>query len=144
MNVFLDTNVVVDFMLRREPFFNDASTIFAMVDDKKINASTSVLTVVNCAYLMKKAFSREIVLNKVNVLCETLKITPIDVNQLTRAAKMNPYDYEDAVQYMSALPKKPDIIITRDEKGFREFEIPVMSPSDFVKAAKQPEKNLAI
>ena len=53
MNVFLDTNVVIDFMGEREGFFDDAAAIFAMIEDKKIRASVSALTVINCAYILK-------------------------------------------------------------------------------------------
>ena len=56
MNVFLDTNVVIDFMGEREGFFDDAATIFAMIEDRSIRASASALTIVNCAYILKKAF----------------------------------------------------------------------------------------
>ena len=47
MNVFLDTNVVIDFMGERKGFFDDAAVIFAMIEDGKITASTSALTIVN-------------------------------------------------------------------------------------------------
>ena len=54
MNVFLDTNVIIDFMGEREGFFDDAATIFAMIEDRSIRASASALTIVNCAYILKK------------------------------------------------------------------------------------------
>ena len=60
MNVFLDTNVVIDFMGEREGFFDDAAAIFSMIEDKRITASVSALTIVNCAYILKKAFSSDI------------------------------------------------------------------------------------
>lgn len=137
MNVFLDTNVVIDFMGEREGFFEDAATIFAMIEDKKINASASALTIVNCAYILKKAFNLDIMLNKVEALCQMLDITPIDRSQLLNAVLFRPYDYEDAVQYLSALPYHPDVIITRDKKGFNDFDILVMTPTEFVNKAKQ-------
>lgn len=137
MNVFLDTNVVVDFMGEREGFFNDAATIFAMIEDRKITASASALTIVNCAYILKKAFSTDIMLEKVEALCQMLNVTPIGRNQLMNAVQLKPYDYEDAVQYLSAMPYRPDVIITRDKRGFNDFEIQVMTPAEFVNKAKQ-------
>jgi len=137
MNVFLDTNVVVDFMGERAGFFDDAATIFAMIEDRKITASASALTIVNCAYILKKAFSSDIMLEKVETLCQMLNITPIDRSQLMNAVQLKPYDYEDAVQYLSALPYRPDVIITRDKRGFNDFDILVMTPAEFVNKAKQ-------
>lgn len=136
MNVFLDTNVVLDFMGEREDFFENASTIFSMIEDKTISASVSALTIINCAYILKKAYSKEVMLNKVDILCQMLDVMPIEKSQLQSAIQMKPYDYEDAVQYLSALPHHPDVIITRDEKGFRDFGIPVMTPSEFVSRVK--------
>jgi len=137
MNVFLDTNVVVDFMGERAGFFDDAATIFAMIEDRKITASASALTIVNCAYILKKAFNSDIMLEKVETLCQMLNITPIDRSQLMNAVQLKPYDYEDAVQYLSALPYRPDVIITRDKRGFNDFDILVMTPAEFVNKAKQ-------
>lgn len=137
MNVFLDTNVVIDFMGEREGFFDDAAAIFAMIEDRKITASASALNIVNCAYILKKAFSADIMLEKVEALCQMLVVTPIDRSQLLNAVRLKPYDYEDAVQYLSALPYHPDLVITRDKKGFNDLGILVMTPAEFVNKAKQ-------
>lgn len=137
MNVFLDTNVVIDFMGEREGFFDDAAAIFAMIDDRIITASVSALSIVNCAYILKKAFSSDMMLDKVEALCQMLNVVPIDRSQLLNAIQLRPYDYEDAVQYLSALPYHPDVIITRDKRGFNDFDILVMTPAEFVSKAKQ-------
>lgn len=137
MNVFLDTNVVIDFMGEREGFFDDAAIIFSLIEEKKITASVSALTIVNCAYILKKAFNSDIMLSKVEALCLMLGVTPIDRNHLLNAVHLRPYDYEDAVQYLSALPSRPDVIITRDKHGFNDFNILVMTPAEFVQRVKE-------
>ncbi len=60
-------------------------------------------------------------LEKVEALCQMLDIMPIERSHLTGAVKLRPYDYEDAVQYLSSLPNRPDVIITRDKRGFSSF-----------------------
>lgn len=137
MNIFLDTNVIIDFMGERDGFFDDAAAIFSMIEDKKIMASASALTIVNCAYILKKAFSSSVMLEKVEALCQMLNVTPIDRNQLMNAVHLKPTDYEDAVQYLSAMPYRPDVIITRDKRGFNDFDILVMTPAEFVQKAKE-------
>lgn len=137
MNVFLDTNVIIDFMGEREGFFDDAAAIFAMIEDKRITASVSALTIVNCAYILKKAFNSDLMLEKIETLCQMLDIMPIGRSQLTDAIELHPYDYEDAVQYLSAQPSRPDVIITRDKRGFNNFNILVLTPAEFVQRAKQ-------
>jgi len=76
-------------------------------------------------------------LEKVETLCQMLNVTPIDRSQLMNAVSLKPYDYEDAVQYLSAMPYRPDVIITRDKRGFKDFDILVMTPAEFVDKTKQ-------
>lgn len=137
MNVFLDTNVIIDFMGEREGFFDDAATIFAMIEDRRIRASASALTIVNCAYILKKAFKSDIMLSKIEALCQMLDVMPINRSQLIDAVQLKPFDYEDAVQFLSALPYHPDVIITRDKKGFIDFGILVMTPAEFISRVKE-------
>ena len=137
MKVFLDTNVVIDFMGEREDFFEDASVIFSMISDGTIHASVSALTVVNCAYILRKAFSSDIMLEKIEALCQILEVMPIEKRQLQEAIHLKVDDYEDAVQYFSALPYHPDVILTRDKRGFQNFGILVMTPKEFIKRVKE-------
>jgi predicted nucleic acid-binding protein len=59
MNVFIDTNVVVDFLGRREGFFDSAAMIFQMQKEGRINAIVSSLTIINCAYILRKVFQEK-------------------------------------------------------------------------------------
>ena len=137
MKVFLDTNVVIDFLGKRDGFFENASLIFQMQKEGKLNATISSLTVVNCAYILGKAFSKEVMLNKVEELCRLFQVSGIDRATIIAALEMKPSDFEDAVQYLSALPYQPDIIITRDKKGFSTIGIPIMTPTEFIAACRK-------
>lgn len=66
-----------------------------------------------------------------------LNVTPIERTQLMNAVHLKPYDYEDTVQYLSAMPYRPDMIITRDKRGFNDFDILVMTPAEFIQKAKE-------
>lgn len=132
MRVFVDTNVVVDFLGKREPFFQDAAIIFEMGRLGRIDVVVSSLTIVNCAYLLKKQFSNMVTLDKIEDFCQMLKISPVDRNVIFNALSLRPNDYEDAVQYFSAKSFTPDVIITRDKTGFKEYGVLVMSPVEFV------------
>jgi predicted nucleic acid-binding protein len=108
-----------------------------MQKDGKINAVVSSLTIINCAYILRKVFSREVMLDKVEKLCKTFRISAIDKTTLVEALERRPYDFEDTVQYISALPYKPDIIITRDKRGFLDLEVPIMTPDEFIAECKK-------
>ena len=137
MNVLIDTNVVIDFLGKRKGFFDNAALIFQMQKEGRINAIVSSLTIINCAYILRKVFSREVMLDKVEKLCKTFRISAIDKTTLVEALERRPYDFEDTVQYISALPYKPDIIITRDKRGFLDLEVPIMTPDEFIAECKK-------
>lgn len=137
MKVFLDTNVVVDFLGKREPFFQDAANIFEMWKKEKIQLSLSVLTIVNCAYILHKAYSKETMTDKIRWLCNSFEVTPIDVSTIIGAVNMGGQDFEDSVQCLSASYFHPDVIVSRDIKGFSNAEIPIMTPAEFIKRSKQ-------
>ncbi len=59
MKVFLDTNVVIGFICKREPFFTDAKNIFVMHEKGEIECCVSALTIINCAYIMRKVFEKD-------------------------------------------------------------------------------------
>ena len=137
MKVFIDTNVVVDFLGKREPFFDAAAFIIEMGKIGKIDMIVSSLTIVNCAYILRKQFSNEIMLDKIENFCQILKISPIDKNVILKAISLRLPDFEDTVQYFSALFYKPDVIITRDKRGFLDLELPIMTPDEFIAECKK-------
>lgn len=133
MKVFVDTNVAVDYLTRRGDFYRPASIIFDMARRGMVVCVVSSLTIVNCAYVMRKHFGKEETLNMLREFMRTVDVSPIDKAVLARAMESRPYDFEDAVQYFSSETKGVDVIITRDEKGFCNCETPVMQPSEFLR-----------
>lgn len=132
MRAFIDTNVVVDFLGKREPFFKDAAILFELGKLGKVEIVVSSLTIVNCAYILKKQFSKVVMLDKMEDFCQLLRISPIDKSVILNAISLDSSDFEDAVQYVSAMSYKPDVNITRNKKGFLNFDIPLFSPAEFV------------
>ena len=132
MKVFLDTNVAVDFSAEREPFYEDAATIIDMAYHKETSLIISSLTIVNMAYVMRKVKTREQVTEKIKQLMALCTVSPINKQVINNAIASRPSDFEDAVQYFSALQANADLIITRDTKGFADFDLPVMTPAEFL------------
>ena len=132
MKAFLDTNVVVDFCAEREPFYEKAAAIFEMAYRKKITLAISSLTIVNMAYVIRKVMPREFVMQKIEKLMQSCLISSIDKEIVQHAVTFRATDFEDAVQYFSAFQAGADLIITRDPKGFKDFDLPAMSPSQFI------------
>ena len=98
----------------------------------EIECCVSALTIINCAYIMRKVFNKNEVLRVVGLLCKWFDVTAINKSTIMDAIKKQTNDFEDTVQYLTALPYRPDVILTRDKKGFADLGILVMTPAEFV------------
>lgn len=132
MRIFVDTNVVMDFLARRGDFYEPAAIIFQLAKEGTVRLVASSLTIVNCAYLMQRIYGKRDTLQKLAKFVRLLEVSAIDQGIIDRAMAGDPYDFEDAVQYQSALLGQADVILTRDKKGFQGFDLPVMSPVEFL------------
>ena len=130
--LFIDTNVLVDFFEKRHPFFNEIAKISSLAENKQFQLVASSLSFVNVFYILSKKIEKKLILEslkKYRILCE---VSAIDELVIDKSLFSNFSDFEDAVQYYSAINANCDIIITRNEKDFKNSEIPVMSPTEFL------------
>lgn len=132
MKVFLDTNIIIDFCGQREPFFDAAIEIFDMAKRGEIDIIVSSLSFVNAAYVLRKKFDKQVLGTKLDEVMGLCKVSKVDGDMIHEAIKRQSYDFEDCVQYLSSKSRKADLIITRDEKGFADLDIPFMTAEAFV------------
>lgn len=136
--LLIDTNVVLDLLAKRDPFYKSSAHIFSLADKNKLKLSISSLTVANTNYVLSRlktaAEAREI-LRRFRVLVRIVslndKIIDLALNDSTFS------DFEDGLQYYSAIENNMDIILTRDLKGFKGSKIPVMTPDEYLTSMKQ-------
>jgi predicted nucleic acid-binding protein len=132
MNLFLDTNVLIDLIDKREPFYNDIAVIASMAENKDFKLAASSLSFVNTVYVVSRSIEEKLVLEalkKFRIICD---VSNVDEIVIDKSLISNFNDFEDAVQYFSALHHKSDIILTRSKKDFKNSEIPTMTPSEFL------------
>lgn len=134
MKVFLDTNIVMDFCARRIPFFESASLIIDMGYRKELTLIVSSLAFINVAYILRKAYPQDLVMQKLSNFAKICTVSPIDEETILAGIRMKAKDFEDSVQYLSALKCGADIIITRDVEGFKDFPILSQLPDEFLKS----------
>ena len=130
--VFLDTNIVADLFLKREPFCENSLKLFTLGFHKKITLYVSSLSYTTLAYLVRKMKKEERVLlfEKLRNITET---TTVDRLTVDKALISDFSDLEDALQYYSAVNAKVDVVLTRNKKDFVEANVPVMTPDEFFK-----------
>ncbi len=132
-NLFIDTNIVIDLLAHREPFYDESANLFSLADKKFIKLSISSLTVANTSYILlgqtnsKKA--KEI-LRKLRLIVEVL---PLDDKIIGLALNDDSFsDFEDGLQYYTAIENDQDFIITRNLKDFKASILPVMTAGQFL------------
>ena len=133
MNVFLDTNILLDALVERsEPMFlKNAETIFALGENGVVDLYMSVLSIPTIAYVLKNMTSerKKSIIRDLTSIVEPLPSYPEHVRNMLEQQMA---DIEDALQVQSALEGQCDIIVTRNLQDFRDSAIPAISPDDFL------------
>jgi len=134
--LFLDTNVVIDFFMEREPFTEDAVRLFELKESGKVDLCLSALTVANLAYHVNKRGKNPFILLK--DFLDWIEVIDLDKNIFCKTIDSDFDDFEDGLQYFSAVKSfGVDVIITRNIKDFKPSLIPVYTPSDYLKEWEQ-------
>jgi len=131
--VFVDTNVIIDLLAKREPFFKDAQVLFTLSDKKEIELCISSLSFANAYYSIvkhHKAVDARKYLAKFKVLVTVFSLGDKAI-ELALASEFD--DFEDGLQYFIAMDNDADIIITRNKKDFRNSKIPVLTAGEYLK-----------
>ena len=132
MKVFLDTNVIIDVLAAREPFFRDSQRVVDYCERHSESGFLSSLTFCTAAYVLRKSVGKDMLPDKLKTLRKIFDILPVTKGSVDWAIDSQMPDFEDAMQYECASAAKMDVIVTRDKSGFLGAEIPVLSPTEFV------------
>ena len=130
--IFLDTNVILDLLGERVPFFDSIAKIATLADLKKLTLIVSPLSFTTIDYVLNKYETSESVLNKLRkfkIICE---VCEVNEETIDKALNSSFKDFEDAVQYFTALQSNCSIIITRNGKDFKNSTIPIMTAEEYL------------
>ncbi|PCI31110.1 MAG: PIN domain nuclease [Flavobacteriaceae bacterium] len=133
IRLLIDTNIVLDVLAKREQFYKEAAELFSLADSDKLVLTVSSLTFANTNYILSKLKSGKearVILRKFKVLVETLSLDD-KITELALNDDRFP-DFEDGLQYYSALENEIDIIITRNKKDFKNARIPVLTAKEYM------------
>jgi len=132
-NLFIDTNIVLDLLAKRDPFYESSAKLFSLADRNVIQLSVSSLTFANTNYVLSKlksANEAKEILRKFKLLVHIVSLSEkiVDLALNNSAFK----DFEDGLQYYSAIESNQDIIITRNQKDFKSSQLSIMSAEEFL------------
>ncbi len=136
--LFIDTNIVIDLLSRRELYYEESAALFSLADRNIIKLSISSLTIANTSYVL----SRQLKANQVKEILRKLRLVvnvlPLDDKIIGLALNDNTFaDFEDGLQYYTAIESEQDMIITRNLKDYKTAQIPVMTARQFIEMIKE-------
>lgn len=134
MVVLIDTNIIVDFLMKREPYAEEAIKIVELCNQKKVSGCIAAHTISNLFYILRKEFSvlqrREVL----GALCKVFEVLGIDKKKILAALDNKDFsDFEDCLQVECAVEAGAEYIITRNCADFVNAQVPVMEPKIFLK-----------
>ena len=134
MNILLDTNVVLDVALARQPFCQAAEMILDASDFRRVRLFITASSATDLYYVLRKEKGRDVGLRFIRRLLECVDACGVDKGTLVAALNSDFPDFEDAVQNAAAIDSQIEIIVTRNKADYRTSPLVVLSPDDFVAA----------
>ncbi|RPI17686.1 MAG: PIN domain-containing protein [Ignavibacteriae bacterium] len=131
--VFLDTDVILDLLWNREPFSEKIEIIFEEAKQNNLILSASAVSFTTVFYFLKKYSNTENAKKLVKSLLEIVNVLSVNENIIKRAINFGFPDFEDAVQYFTAIENEQSIILTRNVSDFKLKDIPAITPEDYLK-----------
>lgn len=132
MRVLLDTNVLLDFLLAREPFSAEAREVWLACEQSRCAGYLAAISVTNIWYIGRRIVGTDIARRHVADLLQVIQVCAVDFNVLATARDSGIADFEDAVQVAAAVASGLDAIVTRNGGDFAGAALPVLTPAEFL------------
>jgi predicted nucleic acid-binding protein len=134
--LFIDSDIILDLVQKREPHFNHAVELFTQIENNKVLAFVSPLIFSNLYYILRKVESRRFALDILLRLKALLTVLTINEKIIELSLSSNFNDFEDAVQYYTALENNLDYLITRNKCDYKESGLIICSAKEYVALQK--------
>jgi len=132
MKVLFDTNVILDVLLDRKPFVEDASYLLSKVERTEITGFLGATTITTIHYLITKSLGPNEAIQHIQALLALFEVAPVNRLVLENALNLRFTDFEDSVLHEAACHAGAEYIVTRDISGFMKSTIPMYTPSELI------------
>lgn len=133
MKILIDTNIVLDLLLEREPFIEDAIVLFEQIEQGKLEGYIAATTITNIFYIIRKTEGCEVAIAAIHRLLIGLQFCAVDRQTIETALSIGLKDFEDSIQLACAILSQLDGIVTRDRNDFIGSNLPIYSPTEILK-----------
>jgi predicted nucleic acid-binding protein len=132
MKLFLDVNVILDVLARREPWFADSAAVLSLLDGDAFEGVAAAHSMTTLFYLLAKHLGRRRATARLLDLLELVSVAPLDQETILRGLALGWSDFEDALQMVSADASRADYVVTRNARDFESDSIPVVTPTELL------------
>jgi len=134
MKIVVDTNIVLDILARREPFFEQSQLVMQFIAEGKADGAITANAITDIYYILHKHLDKDTLKAALRGLMELLEIIAVTEDECLAALDLSINDYEDALLSCCARNWKADYIVTRNVKDFTHSTVKAMTPADFLKS----------
>ncbi|MGZ3755384.1 MAG: PIN domain-containing protein [Mucilaginibacter sp.] len=131
--VFVDSDILLDLLLKREPFFIFSQSLLIQGRKKIINLNTSALVIANIHYILSKNIGKELAKESIHALINNVNVLPFEIDAIELAINSGFADFEDAVQHYVAQKNQCSAIISRNLKHYKKSHLPVLTAEQFLR-----------
>jgi predicted nucleic acid-binding protein len=132
MKVFCDTNVLLDVLALRVPFYEDSARLWSLAEAGRIEGVISAISPTTVFYVIRRLADRRKAWQAMRLLRDVFSASAVDQQILNQAVDAGMQDFEDAVQLFSALRAGAVALVTRDPKHYPADHIPIQTPAEFL------------
>ncbi|HUW46379.1 MAG TPA: PIN domain-containing protein [Dehalococcoidia bacterium] len=130
--VFIDSDIVLDLLCKRKPFYEYAAELFTLGDTKKIELITTSLVFANVYYILRKIVGIEKAKELLRKLRLMISVVSVEEKIIDLALNSSFSDFEDALQYFTARENSIKILVTRNIKDYKEKDIIIQTPQEYL------------
>ena len=138
MRVLIDTNVLLDVLMGRQPYFDISDSILKLCSDKKIEGYIAAHSITNMYYILRKYMPEDVRRKALLDICRILKVEGIDSVKIISALQKEDFvDMEDCLQEECAVEVMADYIVTRNIEDYKKSRVKVIEPGEFIKLLRE-------
>lgn len=133
MKILIDTNIVLDVMLKREPFYRLSLEILSLAKKDDIEEYVSASAITDIYYLAYRQLRDKVIVNKLmKELLTVVSVASVSGQEIENALSLEGNDFEDSVQYSVAFLQEMEGIVTRNPNDYKEAKIKVWKPEELL------------
>ncbi len=141
IKIFIDSDIILDLLLRRKEFESAAELMTGLVEKKYLGYTTPIV-VANIHYIMTKLENKTKSIENIKKLRKFISILTIDEEIIDDALSLRANDFEDSIQYLTSEKHEMDFVITRNKKDYKKCKLTVLDAREFLKLDKNSKNQI--